>query len=667
MPPALTGGQAELSVDPTAIDFGRIATNRGAIRLLRLSNSGNADLSIDAVSGLELPFAELLSSALGPEACGNRPRLLQPQQSCLIGVQVNAAPPGSYSSSLQIATNAANSPRSVPVQAEIVQSYAVRGTVTGLGSQELVLLLNPGSEEGALVEADGAFEFNAQIDGTTFDITVEEQPDGLLCTVANGRGTIAGADVVNITVTCRPEGAYAVGGTVSGLVRPGLVLQLRPGSGNRVQLNTSGPFQFAPEPDGSPYDVVVEAQPQDQLCTVSSGQGVIAGANVSNVNVSCVQPRLQFNQTSLDFGDIRGSFEGSLTLEIRPENALGVRVESIDAIEAPFVRRSLSCALPAQIDTGSVCRLEIGLDGDAVPGSYVRTFFVRSNNAANSPAQITLRANVIADAGRLTTSPSSLDFGDINAPATLPLTLINSGESTLRVTGLSTGSTEFVVLERGQTDAKGGPVLCSDPPIQLSAGGSCDIRVRVQPGAALGEISGTLALANDGLSSPVLVPLRANIPSASLRLDQAVLNFGSVPVSAGEVRRVRLSSTGDAPLELLALEGLTAPFEVSPAADLGSEGCGPLPRTLQPQQSCLVGIRLATAAPGVYRSTLQIRSSAPSGITFLPVEALLVGVPAGPTLPEPKVVPAMSIVGTAITLLLVLSLGLIGLARMRQA
>jgi hypothetical protein len=41
--------------------------------------------------------------------------------------------------------------------------------------------------------------------------------------------------------------------------------------------------------DGTAYTVTVAAsQPGSQACTVSNGSGQLAGADVSNVNVSCV-------------------------------------------------------------------------------------------------------------------------------------------------------------------------------------------------------------------------------------------------------------------------------------------------------------------------------------------------------------------------------------------
>jgi hypothetical protein len=81
---------------------------------------------------------------------------------------------------------------------------------------------------------------------------------------------------------------YTVGGTVSGLVGTGLVLQNN--GGDNLNITANGPFTFATAlANGSPYNVTVLTQPTGpaQTCTVTNGSGTISGANVTNVQVTC--------------------------------------------------------------------------------------------------------------------------------------------------------------------------------------------------------------------------------------------------------------------------------------------------------------------------------------------------------------------------------------------
>ena len=55
------------------------------------------------------------------------------------------------------------------------------------------------------VDANGAFTFPTTIaDGDHYLLTVNTQPTGQVCVVANGSGMVAGSSVTNIVVTCSP-------------------------------------------------------------------------------------------------------------------------------------------------------------------------------------------------------------------------------------------------------------------------------------------------------------------------------------------------------------------------------------------------------------------------------------------------------------------------------
>src|SRR5882672_3610651 len=100
--------------------------------------------------------------------------------------------------------------------------YTVGGTVTGLAGTGLVLQDNSG--DNLAIQANGAFTFATVVAGA-YSITVLTQPatPTQTCTVTNGVGT-AGANVTNVAVHCVAN-TYTIGGTVSGLIGTGLVLQ----------------------------------------------------------------------------------------------------------------------------------------------------------------------------------------------------------------------------------------------------------------------------------------------------------------------------------------------------------------------------------------------------------------------------------------------------------
>jgi 6-phosphogluconolactonase (cycloisomerase 2 family) len=83
-----------------------------------------------------------------------------------------------------------------------------------------------------------------------------------------------------------PPASYTVGGTVSGL--SGSVTLANNGGDIRT-LSADGAFTFSTAiAGGGAYAVTVTAQPATQTCTVTSGAGNVAAANVSSVTVNCV-------------------------------------------------------------------------------------------------------------------------------------------------------------------------------------------------------------------------------------------------------------------------------------------------------------------------------------------------------------------------------------------
>ena len=79
--------------------------------------------------------------------------------------------------------------------------FTIGGTVTGLEGTGLVLKNN--FEE--ITPGNGPFEFtNTELEGDNYDVTIDAQPSepGQICTVTNGSGTVAEADITDIAVDC---------------------------------------------------------------------------------------------------------------------------------------------------------------------------------------------------------------------------------------------------------------------------------------------------------------------------------------------------------------------------------------------------------------------------------------------------------------------------------
>jgi 6-phosphogluconolactonase (cycloisomerase 2 family) len=170
-------------------------------------------------------------------------------------------------------------------------TYTIGGTVSGLYgvSGTGVVLQNNGSADLTL-KSNGNFAFpNAVLTGVPYSVNIASQPTNPweTCTLAKPSGTVNGSNVTSIAVSCTPN-QYTEGGTVSGLVGPGLVLVDVHGS--TITVNTNGSFVFpTPLSSGDAVSVTVRTQPSMpyQTCIVANGTGTVGDANITSIAVTC--------------------------------------------------------------------------------------------------------------------------------------------------------------------------------------------------------------------------------------------------------------------------------------------------------------------------------------------------------------------------------------------
>ncbi len=168
-----------------------------------------------------------------------------------------------------------------------VLTYKVGGVVNGLVGSGLSLQNNG---ESLPINSDGSFVFGTSLsEGESYAVSVMTQPDNpqQVCTIIQGAGLVQTQDITNIEVNCL-TGQFTVGGTVSGLVGSGLILQNK--GGNDLTVSGNGSFTLnAAFGSGETYLVTVLTHPSApaQTCSVFNGSGSVSNANVSNVAISC--------------------------------------------------------------------------------------------------------------------------------------------------------------------------------------------------------------------------------------------------------------------------------------------------------------------------------------------------------------------------------------------
>ena len=178
-------------------------------------------------------------------------------------------------------------------------SATIGGTVSGLPAG-LTLLLTNNDSETISVTQNANFTFAKPIaENGSYNVLKLGEPAGSACTISNGSGTVAhGANsITNVSVTCTP-GAVAlenfwVGVTVTGLLS-GNTVTFKNNGQDILTANDNGLFVFpqvyaleeAIAGVGGGYNVVVQANPSGQTCTLSNASGAESAAQYNDfVNV----------------------------------------------------------------------------------------------------------------------------------------------------------------------------------------------------------------------------------------------------------------------------------------------------------------------------------------------------------------------------------------------
>ena len=187
----------------------------------------------------------------------------------------------------------------------VTNTFFVGGTVTGLEGSGLVLQNNNGDD--LPISADGSFAFTTAIaSGAGYNVTAIAQPTlpSQTCTVSGANGSVAGQNIQTIGVSCTTN-TYTIGGTVTGLMGAGLVLQNN--GGDDLSISADGVFTFATALlSGSTYQVNVLTEPSapNQTCAVINGTGDVVGDAITSVVISCSTFRVGVVVSGLETGAV---------------------------------------------------------------------------------------------------------------------------------------------------------------------------------------------------------------------------------------------------------------------------------------------------------------------------------------------------------------------------
>lgn len=213
----------------------------------------------------------------------------------------------------------------------------------------------------------------------------------------------------------------------------------------------------------------------------------------------------------------------------------------------------------------------------------------------------TLASNLSGiSAGQLIASTSSVSFGSvaIGQTASLNVTLVNQGKSSVQISQVSVSGQSFSANSQ------------SSIPTTIGANGSLNVTIQFNP-TSTGTASGQLTvMSNAAPATPTAVNLNGTgVPSPTgpiLSVNATTLAFGDVGLNTPATQSVTLSSTGSSAVTVSAATISGSGFTVSGAS---------LPVTLNPNQTVTLSVQFTPTAASAVTGSLTIASNSTTGAT----------------------------------------------------
>lgn len=441
---------------------------------------------------------------------------------------------------------------------DVAGAWPIGGTVIGLAGSGLELALDIG--DGPLaITGNGRFQFpGSHPAGTAYTVTVARQPQDPVqgCVVLNGHGSIGDGPVHSVVVNCGSGTAWSVGGSVTGL--DGTVM-LRLNGGSALPVSSTGGYAFPQRlADGASYVVSISQQPAQQLCTLDNASGVVAGADVDDVNVHCQGLFTDLSAALDDGGDHAryGRVRDYLVVVGNSGNAQAGAVQIAGQFSAAF-------------DTPHVHWLCVDAGGGSCPASGSGGFVT----SASIPAG--------ASSTWIVSAPVRMDSAEAQATFQLGVTGPDGSAS-------ASDSNVLVLLRDGfnrpygdGTHADPGSGSRSGPaPVPLSGADSIVIDIPAQATDGLSVLA-RLQLAQGQVQVQELaLNGRRFLRLLATAADQPQRSSGFVPVVAGQRLAAGLVDTGDGVLVLLEGAGQALAVTLTTAPEMAPDTA----RTSTPDQ-----------------------------------------------------------------------------------
>ncbi len=644
----------QLSLSPSAVNFGNVKVGASNTSNVTLSNSGATDVTITqaTLSGAGFTPSNLVL-----------PLTLHPGGTAAFSVTFAPTGAGNFSGSVSFSSDVAQSRISLGKKAQAVQAGVIVLALNGVGVDAGTLSANPASVAFGSVQVGSSSSKSQTLTNTGGSSVTISQANvtgaGFSISGLTLPATLAANQSVAFTVKFTPAATGAVSGNlaiVSDASNSTLNIPLS-GTGNaagqlsasptslafgNVQIgtssnksetliNTGGTAVTISQANitGAAYSVTGLALPttlapnqsiaftatfaptaagsaNGTLAIVSDAPGSPLNIGLSGTGVT--QGQITPNPASLSFGNVRVGSSKTLTETLTNSGGSSLTISAASASGTGFSLSGL--ALPLTLNAGQSTTFSVQFAPAATGGMSGNVAI--TSNGANPNLNIALSGSGVTP-GELSANPTSLAFGSVQVGnnASLSETLTNTGGSNVTISQANVTGAGFTVT---------GLAL----PTTLTPNQTVTFNVKFAPSAA-GSISGNLGIVSDASGSPLNIALSgAGVAPGSLTANPSSVNFGNVRVANSQTVPITVTNTG----------GVSVTISAAAATGTGFSFTGPgLPATLAAGQSATFNAIFTPSAAGSKTGNLTITSDANNPTLNIPLAG--VGITQGQITPNP--------------------------------
>jgi HYDIN/CFA65/VesB-like, Ig-like domain/Cep192 domain 4 len=365
------------------------------------------------------------------------------------------------------------------------------------------------------------------------------------------------------TVTITRLASTAVEFATTGLATP---LAIGPGQSTRFQVVYTAPKS------GSASGTL----------TAMTSKGNSSHVKLRSSNATTSQ--LSLSTTTLNFGTVLVNGKASQAVTLKNSGQSDVQITQVGVSGGQYSVSAV--AVPVTISAGQSMALQATF-APTTAGAATGAVTIASN-AQNPSSTVSLIGSAIAANYTMSLTPTSLNFGNVNAgsSATQSIQLSNTGNASLTVT---------------QVTASGAGISVSGvaTPLTLAPSQSVSLAVKFAPTTS-GATSGSVTVTNsDGVNAVAAVTGTQAQPALSLTPTSA--SFGSVVTGNVNSQTVQLKNSGTANLTVSQATVTGAGFSLSGLV---------LPLTLTPGQSGSFNVQYMPQSTGSVSGAVSIISNA---------------------------------------------------------